>query len=115
MKLPYNLKQLRVNFSLKKREEGKRATRCLEIVWIDMMIGPESVVLHTGNQYMLDIVDDYTNYVFSIPLKTKDQAYPALWAWQLEVKTETGEKVRMYSVDNGTELKSEAVDTWLKE
>ena len=46
-------------------------------VWIDM-IRPESVVSWNGNQYMLDIVDDYTNYVFSIPLKTKDQAYPAL-------------------------------------
>ena len=55
---------------LKKHEEGKRAMRCLEIVWIDM-IGPESVVLRTGNQYMLDIVDNYTNYVFSIPSKPK--------------------------------------------
>ena len=64
---------------------------------------------------MLDIVDDYTNYVFSIPLKTKDQAYPTLCAWQLEVETETGEKVKMYSVNNGMELKSEAVDMWLKE
>ena len=51
---------------------------------------------------------------FSIPLKTKDQAYPALQAWQLEVETETDEKVKMYSVDNGMELKSEAVDAWLK-
>ena len=98
----------------KKCEEGKRATRHLEIVWIDM-IGPESVVSCTGNQYMLDIVDNYTKYVFSIPLKTKDQAYPALRAWKLEVETKTGEKVRMYSVDNRMELKSEVVNTWLKE
>ena len=80
----------------KKREEGRRATRRLEIVWIDI-IGPENVISRTGNQYMLDIVDDYTSYVFSIPLKTKDQAYPMLQAWQLQVETETGEKVKMYS------------------
>lgn len=98
---------------LKKHEEGRRATRCLEIVWIDM-IGPETVTSRTGSRYMLDILDDYTSHVFSIPPKTKDQAYPVLQAWQLEVEAKTGEKVKMYSVDNGTELKSEAVETWLK-
>ena len=53
---------------------------------------------------MLDIVDDYMNFVFSIPLATKDQAYPTPQAWQFEVEKETGDRVRMYSVDNGTEL-----------
>ena len=64
---------------------------------------------------MLDIVDDYTSFVFSIPLATKDQAYPILKAWQLEVEKETGDKVKMYSVDNGTELKSSQVEAWMKE
>lgn len=64
---------------------------------------------------MLDIVDDYSSNVWSIPLSTKDQAYPSLKAWQLEVEKETGEKVTLYSVDNGTELKSDKVDVWLKE
>ena len=89
----------------KKREEGRRATRQLEIVWIDLF-GPVNVTSRTGNQYMLDIVDDYTNYAFSIPLATKDQAYPTLKTWKLEVEKETGDKVKLYSVDNGTELKS---------
>ena len=53
--------------------------------------------------------------MFSIPLATKDQAYPTLQTWQLEVERETGDRVRMYSVDNGTELKSGQVETWLKE
>ena len=42
---------------------------------------------------MLDIVDDYTSFVFSIPLATKDQAFPTLQAWQLEVEKEMNEKV----------------------
>ena len=83
----------------KKREDGRRATKRLEIVWIDM-IGPESVISHTGNQYILDIVDDYSSYVFSIPLKTKDQAYPMLQAWQLQVKTETGKKVKIVKLQS---------------
>ena len=98
----------------KKREEGRRATKQLEIVCIDLF-GLVNVTSRTGNQYMLDIVDDYTSFVFSIPLATKDQAYSNLRAWQLEVERETGDRVKMYSVDNGTELKSGQVEVWLKE
>ena len=71
-------KQMRTSVP-KKREEGRRATRWLEIVWIDLF-GLVNVASCTGNQYMLDIVDDYTSFVFSIPLATKDQAYPILQA-----------------------------------
>ena len=98
----------------KKREEVRRATKQLEIVWIDLF-GPVNVTSCTGNQYMLDIVDDYTSFVFSIPLAMKDQAYCNLRAWKLEVEREMGDRVKMYSVDNGTELKSGQVEAWLKE
>ena len=84
------------------------------MVWIDLF-GPVNVTSRTGNQYMLDIVDDYTNYFFSIPLAMKDQAYPILQTWQLDIEKETGEKVKIYSVDNCTELKSGQVEAWLKD
>ncbi|KAF9067036.1 hypothetical protein BDP27DRAFT_1148414, partial [Rhodocollybia butyracea] len=60
----------------KKREEGHRATRRLEKVWVDLS-GPEArnSACHrsrTGNNYIMNIVDDYTSYPWTIPLVNKD-------------------------------------------
>ena len=56
---------------------GNRATRKLEKVWVDLT-GPQDVESHTGNQYIMNIVDDYTSYPWSIPVKTKDKAFSKL-------------------------------------
>lgn len=61
----------------------------------------------------MNIVDDYSSFPWSVPLKTKDQAYPALKAWQLTRENETGLKVGTYRTDNG-ELKSSEMNDWLK-
>ena len=47
---------------LKEREEGMghRARRRLEKVWVDLS-GPTAVTSRTGNNYIMNIVDDYTN------------------------------------------------------
>jgi len=97
----------------KRQEEGlgHRATRKLEKVWVDLH-GPVAVLSRTGNKYIMNIVDDFTSYPWSVPLKTKDDAFPALMAWQLAWETESGLKVVLYRVDNG-ELKSNEMDAWL--
>ena len=98
----------------KKREEGPghRATRKLEKVWVDL-IGPISVTSANGNRYVMDLLDDYTSKGWSIPLKSKDQAFPELQAWELAREKETGFTVGTYRVDNG-ELKSKKMEAWLK-
>jgi len=98
----------------KKCEEGPghRATRKLEKVWVDL-IGPISVTSANGNQYVMDLLDDYTSKGWSIPLKSKDQAFPELQAWELAWEKETGFTVGTYRVDNG-ELKSKKMEAWLK-
>lgn len=66
----------------KDREEGEghRVTRRLEKIWVNLM-GQAAVMSRTGNNYIMNIVDDYTNKPWSIPLKTKDQGFNKLKAW----------------------------------
>ena len=96
----------------KRHKEKNKATRRLEIVWVDLA-RPEDVESKMGNYYIMNIVDDYTHYPWSIPLHTKDQAYKELRAWELARENETGLKIRTYCTDNG-ELKSNEMEAWLK-
>ena len=68
---------------------------------------------HTRNEYIMDIVDDYTSQLWSIPLKNKDDSFPELKAWDLAHESETSQKVGMYITDQG-ELKSNKMRDWLK-
>jgi Reverse transcriptase (RNA-dependent DNA polymerase)/GAG-pre-integrase domain len=98
----------------KKREEGigHRATRKLEKVWVDL-VGPAAVTSRTGNRYVMDIVDDYTSHPWSIPLKTKDEAFQYLKGWEIAREKETGLQVGTYITDGG-ELKSNEMSKWLE-
>ena len=81
-------------------------------MWVDL-IGPISVTSANGNRYVMDLLDDYTSKGWSIPLKSKDQAFPELQAWELTQEKEMGFTVGTYRVDNG-ELKSKKMEAWLK-
>jgi hypothetical protein len=61
-------------------KEG-RATRRLEKVWVDLS-GPHDVVSRTGGQYIMNIVDDHSSFVWSIILKNKSDAFAALQTWE---------------------------------
>ena len=106
-------KQTRTPVPKKHKEgEGHRATRKLEKVWVNLS-GLHAVKSHTGNKYVMDIVDDYTSFPWSIPLKNKDDTFLKLKAWELAHESETGLKVGMYITDN-SELKSNKMEAWLK-
>ena len=92
--------------------DGGQAKRRLEIVWVDLS-RPTDVESRTGNKYIMNIVDNYSSFIWSIPLKTKDQAYRELVAWQLARENETGLKLWKYRTDNG-ELKNNELDKWLQ-
>lgn len=96
----------------KRRNESNKATRRLEKVWVDLS-GPMDKQSINGNCYIMNIVDDFSSYLWSIPLKSKDQAYPELQAWELARENETGSKVGTYRTDNG-ELKTNEMATWLR-
>ena len=92
--------------------EGHRVKWKLEKVWVDLS-GPHNVKSHSGNSYVMNIVDDYTSHPWSIPLKNKGDAYPELKAWELQWERETGSQVGTYITDSG-ELKSDEMEAWLK-
>ncbi|RDB23168.1 hypothetical protein Hypma_009671 [Hypsizygus marmoreus] len=98
----------------KVRAEGRKATRKLEIVWVDLQ-GPNAVTSRTGNRYVMNLVDDYTTMPWTIPLKKKSDAYSELKAWERAREEETGLKVGIYRTGNDGELNSEKMEEWLKE
>ena len=87
------------------------ATRTLEKVWVDLS-GQHSRS-HTGNEYIMDIVDDFTSQLWLIPLKNKDDSSPELQAWERAHESETNQKVGMYITNQG-ELKNDKMREWLK-
>ena len=96
----------------KAQEENWRATKRLAIVWVDLL-GPHNVTSHTGNRYILNIVNDAISYPWSIPIPSKDVAYSELKAWELAWENEIGVKVGIYRANN-RELKSKVIDEWLR-
>src|ERR1700722_4725513 len=96
--------------SVPKVREGERATRRLERVHVDLC-GPMSVVSRSGCRYSMNIVDDFSGYVWSIPLRSKDEAAPALQDWHRVVENRSGERLKILVTDNG-ELVSRLMTDW---
>ena len=91
--------------------EGKKASRILETVYIDLM-GPQDVTSSMGNHFVMDIIDDHSDQAWAIPLANKSNAFPKLQAWELTMELKMSLKVGTYWMDNG-ELKSNEVEAWL--
>ena len=83
----------------------------LETVYVDLM-GPQAVQSATGNLYIMDIIDDFSSYSWSIPLASKAAAFPVLIKWQLAVELAAGLGVGRYRYDN-SELKVAEMTKWL--
>ena len=93
-----------------KMREGLKATQQLERVFIDLC-GPMSVTSKHGHLYAMNIIDDYSSYVWTIPLKNKGNAVEALQVWHRIVENQCGERLKIIVTDNG-ELLSHTVTNW---
>src|SRR5882762_1424188 len=87
-----------------KKREGARAEGVLDVVYIDLT-GPQSVQSASGFNYVMNIIDDATSYVYTYLLALKSLAIKVLKEWVLLAERETGKKVGSFNIDNG-ELKS---------
>jgi len=96
---------------MRKEGLGHKATRVLEKVWVDL--SGQHLRSRMGNEYVMDIIDDFTSQLWSIPLKNKDDSFPELKAWQLAHESETSQKIGTYITDQG-ELKCNKMEEWLK-
>lgn len=99
----------------KVREEGKghRATWKLETVWVDLT-GSMAVESCTGNKYVMNLIDKYTNKAWSIPLKLKSDSLRELEAWELAREHETRLKVSKYRMGYDGEHNSNQTKEWLR-
>ena len=61
----------------------------------------------------MDIIDDYTSQLWSIPLKNKDDSFLELKAGELAHESQTGQKFGIYITDQ-VELKSDKMKEWLQ-
>jgi hypothetical protein len=68
--------------------EGARASKPLECVYVDLC-GPMAISSHSDHLYSMNIIDDYSSFVWTLPLCSKDEAAPFLkiWLTALEVQT----------------------------
>ena len=85
--------------------------RKLGIVHVDLLEHPEHVS-SLGNKYVLNIIDDFLSYTWSLPLTTKSDAYNALMDWEHAQELETPLYVGIYCSNNG-KLKYAELQEWL--
>ena len=93
-----------------KTREGTKATQRLERVYVDFC-GPKAVTSHARNVYSMNLIDDYSGYVWSVPIQSKAAAFPTLQIWHKAVTVQTNATLRILITDNG-ELVSNSMHTW---
>lgn len=96
--------------SVPKVREGPKATQRLERIYVDLT-GPMSVTSRSGKKYLMNIIDDITSYIWSIPLNSKDEAAKLLPIWQRTIENQSNERIKILVTDNG-ELVSRSVAEW---
>ena len=93
--------------------EGKKATRHLEQVYVDLT-GPQSITSRSGSLYIMNIIDDFTSYHWTRLLRAKSEASHELREWTLMKENQSGEKLCYLVTDNG-ELRSHEMTRWCTE
>ena len=96
--------------SVPKTREGAKATNRLERVYVDLC-GPMAVTSRAGNVYSMNLIDDFSGYVWTVPLRSKASAFHALQIWHKAVTVQTGETLRILVSDNG-KLVSNSMRDW---
>jgi hypothetical protein len=84
--------------------KGQHAEGVLDCIYVDLS-GPQSVQSASGNNYVMNLVDNATSFGWTIPIPHKSSTIKHLKAWVLQVEQETGKTVGAFNIDNG-ELKS---------
>jgi transposase InsO family protein len=96
--------------SVPKLREGPKATARLERIFMDLT-GPMSVQSRSGRMYSMNIIDDFSSYIWSLPLRSKGEAASILQHWHRAVTNQTGDKLKIMVTDNG-ELVSNITSDW---
>ena len=90
--------------------EGEKASQPLERVFVDVwgLIRPIS---SSGRLYSMNVIDDYSGYVWSLPLRSKGEAASILQMWHRAVVNQSEHRLKILVSDEG-ELVSNSMEEW---
>ena len=83
-----------------KVQEGAKAGVPLERIYVDLT-GPMSIPSYTGRLYSMNIIDDFSNFIWSLPLHSKSEASTVFKHWLTTVQLHTPHKLKHLISDNG--------------
>jgi transposase InsO family protein len=78
------------------------------------LCGPMPCASHTGHLYSMNVIDDHTSYVWSLPIRLKSEAASTLHGWHCTVENQSGHKLKILVTNNG-ELVSKSMTDWRSE
>ena len=79
-------------------------------MYVDLC-GPMAVTSRSGNLYSMNVIDDFSGYVWSIPLHAKADASSSLQTWHNAVTVQSSKTLQVLVSDNG-ELVSNETSNW---
>jgi hypothetical protein len=83
-----------------KKQEGVKLEMCLGRVYADVC-GPMAINSCAGNVYALNMINDFSGYVWSVPLRSKADTCAAFQTWHKSVTIQSGDILRILVTDNG--------------
>jgi hypothetical protein len=96
--------------SVSRVREGARASKPLEHVYVDLC-GPMAIPSRSGRLYSMNIIDNYSSFVWTLSLHSKDEAAPFLKIWLTALEVQTPYCLQSFITDNG-ELTSSQIHAW---
>jgi len=81
---------------------SSHATRAFDLVHCDLWTSP--VLSLSGYKYYLVVVDDFSHYSWTFPLRAKSETFPTLLHFFAWVSTQFGLTVKAVQCDNGREF-----------
>jgi transposase InsO family protein len=96
--------------SVPSQREGSKVTKPLERVFVDLC-GPMPCCSRSNCLYLINLIDDFSSYIWSLPLRSKDEAASVLQLWHRAVENQSGHHLQILVSNNG-ELVSNSMQEW---
>jgi histone deacetylase 1/2 len=103
--------QLGKHFRLPFTSSSSHTTGPFELVHCDVWTSP--VLSVSGFSYYLVILDDYSHFCWTFPLRRKSDVHQTIVTFVAYVRTQFGLPVKCFQADNGTEFVNTATSTFL--
>jgi len=91
--------------------ESVQAKRPLERVYMHLW-GPMSVTSQSGRLFAMIFVDDFSSYVWTVPLRSKDEAAKSLRAWKCAIENVSEHRLKTLVAKDGLPVISQSILDW---